>query len=65
MAQVIAGRNPQAIRAAKRLLSGEFHRMAAAQFAAERDEVFALIGTPNQVEVIMANMEKRPALLSD
>lgn len=65
MAREIASRNPHAIRAAKRLLSGEYHRMAAAQFAAERNEVFALIGTPNQVEVIMANMEKRPAVLAD
>jgi enoyl-CoA hydratase/carnithine racemase len=65
MAREIAARNPHAIRAAKRLLSGEFHRLAAAQFAAERDEVFALIGTPNQVEVIMANLEKREPVLAD
>jgi enoyl-CoA hydratase/carnithine racemase len=65
MAREIAGRNPHAIRAAKRLLSGEFHRLAAAQFAAERDEVFALVGTPNQVEVIMANLEKRSPVLAD
>jgi len=65
MAREIAGRNPQAIRAAKRLLSGDFHQRAAAQFAAEREEVFSLIGTPNQVEVIMANLEKRAPVLTD
>lgn len=59
MAAEIAARNPQAVRAAKRLLSASFVTGAAEQFAAERREVSALIGTPNQVEVITANLENR------
>ena len=59
MAADIAARNPEAVRAAKRLLSASFIEGAGEQFAAERREVSALIGTPNQVEVITANLENR------
>lgn len=65
MAGEIAARNPHAVRAAKRLLSDTFIGGAAEQFAAERREVSALIGTPNQVEVIKANLENRAPVLSD
>ncbi len=65
MAREIAGRNPHAIRAAKRLLSRSFTAGAGEQFAAERSEIGVLIGTPNQVEVITANLEKRAPILVD
>ena len=65
MAREIAARNPHAIRAAKRLLSASFVDGAAAQFAAERSEISSLVGTPNQIEVIQANLEKRTPVLSD
>ena len=65
MARQIASRNPHAVRAAKRLLSSSFVNGAGDQFAAERAEVAALIGTPNQVEVIQANLEKREPVLND
>ena len=35
---------------------------AAEQFADERQAIGSLIGTPDQVEAVMANFEKRPAL---
>jgi enoyl-CoA hydratase/carnithine racemase len=60
MAAEIAGRSPDAVRAAKALINGSLHRHAAEQFAAERQHIGSLIGRPNQVEAVMANFEKRP-----
>ena len=61
IATEIAGRSPDAVRAAKRLMNGLLNQGAAEQFAAERSIIGSLIGTPNQVETVMANMQKRPA----
>jgi len=61
MAREIAGRSPDAVRAAKALLNGLFHERAAQQFAAERHHIGSVIGRPNQVEAVMANFEKRAA----
>jgi enoyl-CoA hydratase/carnithine racemase len=65
MAAEIASRSPDAVRAAKALINGLAHQPAAAQFAAERAHIGSLIGKPNQVEAIMANFEKRPAIFVD
>ena len=59
MAHDIAAKSPDAIRAAKRLMSEAEHRSTAERFAAERSEIGALIGSPNQVESVMAYFEKR------
>jgi len=59
LAREIAGKNPDAIRAGKRLLNMALTSDDAAIFKAESDEQGALIGSPNQVEAIKANMEKR------
>jgi len=61
MAGQIAASSPDAIRAAKRLVNGLLNQGAAEQFAAERSIIGSLIGRPNQVETVMANMQKRPA----
>ncbi|MGQ5700720.1 crotonase/enoyl-CoA hydratase family protein [Sandaracinobacteroides sp. A072] len=55
----VAGKNPDAIRAGKRLLNLPAHATAAEILLAESVEQTALIGSPNQVEAVMANMEKR------
>jgi enoyl-CoA hydratase/carnithine racemase len=55
----IAGRSPDAIRAAKRLLNGAVACDASAGLAAERTEQRGLIGRPNHVEAVNANLEKR------
>jgi enoyl-CoA hydratase/carnithine racemase len=65
LAHEIAGRSPDAIRGAKRLINGLLHQQAAAQFAAEREVIGSLIGRPNQVEAVMSNFEKRPANFRD
>lgn len=63
LARAIAGRNPHAIRAAKRLANLEGD--AAATLAAESAEQAALLRTPNQIEAVMANMQKRPPVFID
>jgi enoyl-CoA hydratase/carnithine racemase len=59
MAKEIAGRSPHAVRAAKRLLDLAGRTDLASGFAAEQEEISALIGSPNQVEAVTARFEKR------
>lgn len=61
MAAEIAQKSPDAVRAAKRMLRAVGTADEAAAFAAERREIGALIGSPNQVEAVQAYFEKRPA----
>jgi enoyl-CoA hydratase/carnithine racemase len=58
-AREIAGRSPDAIRAAKRLLNLAVACDAAAGLAAETAEQQALLGQPNHVEAVHANLENR------
>jgi enoyl-CoA hydratase/carnithine racemase len=59
-AREIASRSPDAIRATKRLLNFAADRDAAVGLATETAEQAALLGTPNNVEAVMANLENRP-----
>lgn len=61
----IAGKNPHAIRAGKRLLNAAVDVGPADGLQQETDEQVALIGSPNQVEAIMANMQKRPPAFAE
>jgi enoyl-CoA hydratase/carnithine racemase len=65
LAAEIAAKNPHAIRAGKRLLNlmgeGDQHAI----LLAESQEQGALIGSANQVEAVMANLEKRAARFAD
>lgn len=63
LARAIAGRNPDAVRAAKRLVN--FEGDAAAILAAESAEQARLLRTPNQVEAVMANIAGRPPRFTD
>ncbi len=64
LAHEIAGRNPDAIRAAKRLLNAAGADSDAEGLMRESVEQGALIGSPNQVEAIRANLEQRaPAFI--
>ncbi|MEX0739343.1 MAG: crotonase/enoyl-CoA hydratase family protein [Pseudohongiella sp.] len=65
LATEIASRSPDAVRAAKRLLSRKLRAEAAEQFAAEREEIYKLIGSPNQNEAVQAYFEKRPPAFKD
>lgn len=65
MAQEIANRSPDAVRGAKELFNRLFTAGAAEQFAEERRVIGSLIGGENQVEAVMSNFEKRPAVFAD
>ncbi len=65
LAREIAGRNPHAVRAAKRLLDLAGRVDLATGFAAEQAEIGALIGSPNQVEAVTANFEERAPVFED
>ncbi|CAN5747304.1 crotonase/enoyl-CoA hydratase family protein [soil metagenome] len=65
LAGELAQRNPDALRGAKALLNRASAAMAAEQFEAERRTIGELIGSPNQVEAVMANFEQRPPAFTD
>ena len=60
LAQEIAGRSPDAVRGAKKLINLMANDGAAQQFAAEREVIGKLIGGANQVEAVMSHFENRP-----
>ena len=65
LARSIASRSPHAIRAAKRLLDLAGRVDLEAGFAAEQQEIGALIGSPNQAEAVAAEFEQRPPRFTD
>jgi len=64
-AKEIANKSPDAIRAAKRLLNLAVASDAKAGLMAESVEQQKLIGSPNQLEAIAANLQKRAANFRD
>jgi enoyl-CoA hydratase/carnithine racemase len=64
-AREIAGRNPHAIRAAKRLITEAALAGPEKGLLAESVEEDALMGSPNQAEAVRANLENRPPVFSD
>ncbi|HLZ83557.1 MAG TPA: crotonase/enoyl-CoA hydratase family protein [Caulobacteraceae bacterium] len=65
VAREIAGKNPQAIRAAKRLLNAAPVTDQGSGLLQETVEQIALIGSPNQVEAVMSNLQKRAPAFTD
>ena len=65
LAREIADRNPDAVRAAKRLISLADDAPFSGILQAESDAQIALLGTPNQREAVRANLEKRPPRFVD
>lgn len=65
MAHEIAQKNPAAIRAAKRLLNLAGRATDREILQAESDEQDRLIGSRNQIEAIMANLETRAPAFTD
>jgi len=63
LAQAIAARNPDAVRAAKRLANCEGD--AAAVLEAESRAQAALLRSPNQIEAVQANLTARPPRFVD
>lgn len=64
-AHEVAGRSPHAVRAGKRLMKVMQTGDAAAILRAESDEQIKLIGSANQKEAVMANMQQRAPNFSD
>jgi enoyl-CoA hydratase/carnithine racemase len=65
LATVIAARNPHAIRGAKRLCNMAHDADPRAMLEAETAEQLAVIGKPNMMEAVAANMGKRAAVFAD
>jgi len=65
LARDIAGRSPDAIRAGKRLLDESGLVPVADGLALEERLQRGLIGRPNQIEAVKANLEKRPPRFAD
>ena len=61
----LVDRNPAGVRGAKSLFNRMFVDGVAEQFAEERRVIRSLIGTPNQVEAITANLEQRRPVFAD
>ena len=65
LAAEIAGKSPSAIRAGKRLLNLAADADQHAVLLAESQEQGDLIGSPNQIEAVMSNLQKRAAAYAD
>lgn len=63
LADAIAARNPEAVRAIKRLANLEGD--AATILRAESEEQASVLRTPNQMEAVMANMQRRAPRFTD
>jgi enoyl-CoA hydratase/carnithine racemase len=65
LARVIANKNPHAIRGAKTLCNAIGHATDRELLELETAEQLKVIRTPNQIEAVMANMEKRTPVFVD
>ena len=65
LAREIAAHSPDAVRGAKRLLEGSFAGDVASGLRLEEEIQRSLIGRPNQVEAVRANLEKRAPKFRD
>jgi len=65
LAREIASRSPHAVRAAKRLLDASVVSSVEDGLLLEEKIQRSLLGRPNQIEAVRANMEKRPPKFED
>jgi enoyl-CoA hydratase/carnithine racemase len=65
LARAIAGRSPHAIRGIKRLANAAHDADPRALLEMETDEQVMVIGKPNMMEAVAANMGKRAAVFQD
>lgn len=65
LAAEIAKKSPHAIRGAKRLFATMSEADQKEILRRETEEQVALIGSPNQIEAVMANVQKRPPSFTD
>ena len=60
LAEMIQQRSPEMVKASKRLLRDSYTQTDDERLAMEEKLQKRLLGTPNQMEAVMANLEKRP-----
>jgi enoyl-CoA hydratase/carnithine racemase len=65
LAREIAGRNPDAIKVMKRLVDASWTLPFDDGVREERDQTEGMIGSKNQLEAVMANLEQRPGRFDD
>jgi len=65
LAAEIAGRSPDAVRAAKKLFESSWHSGGPDALELESELQFGLIGSPNQMAAVMAGMTKEPGEFVD
>lgn len=65
LAAEVAGRNPEAVQGAKALLNAAGTRPLETSLVDESRRMEALIGSPNQVEAVRAEMERRAPVFTD
>ncbi len=65
LATEIAGRSPDAVRAAKRLLNESWTAAAAESLRLEASLQLGLIGSPNQLAAVQAGLTRQPAKFTD
>ncbi|WP_285222985.1 crotonase/enoyl-CoA hydratase family protein [Frankia nepalensis] len=65
LAREIAGRSPAAVRGTKRLIDMAGQVELAKALAEEERVVRSLIGTPDQIEAVLATRHKRPPVFTD
>lgn len=65
LAGEIASKSPEAVRGAKKLIDAAWTSDLAAGFALEEDVQRTILGSPNQIEAVRANFEKRPPVFAD
>ena len=65
LASEIAGRSPDAIRSIKKLFDEAWHTNTGESLRLEATLQSTLMGTPNQLEAVMANLQKREPNFSD
>jgi enoyl-CoA hydratase/carnithine racemase len=65
LAEEIAGRSPDAVRAAKRLYEETWPKPADHALALETELQIGLMGSPNQLEAVRSGMAKEPANFTD
>ena len=65
VAQEIASKNPHAVRAAKRIIDSANYQTAEQGLLMESQEQDKLMGAPNQIEAVMAELQKRAPVFKD
>jgi len=65
LAREIAGKSPHAIRAGKQLLNEAYRSTLEGGLRLEEKLQLSLIGSPNQMEAVQANLQKRPPQFED